>query len=151
MHGSFTTIFAAWNNMVADVLITVPWGFQESGMILGIILTFLSFIASYYTCYLVVITAGHDADFTDTVKRHFGKTGFHAAMFCFILTLLVPIILFFELLAQSLYPVILAIVESINGQDEGIDLSVSWSEFSYSWTCIIVSLLMFIMTSFKDL
>ena len=64
-------------------------------MVLGSLLTFIAFSISYFTCYLVVLTAKEDVDYTDTLKRHFGKAGWVFGMVCFILNLYVPILLFF--------------------------------------------------------
>jgi hypothetical protein len=35
-HGSFTTIFSVWNAMVGTGMLTIPWGFSGSGLILGL-------------------------------------------------------------------------------------------------------------------
>lgn len=35
-HGSFTTIFSVWNSMVGTGLVTIPWAYSESGLLLGI-------------------------------------------------------------------------------------------------------------------
>ena len=53
--------------MVGAGLTTIPWAYQQSGILLGIGLTTIAFAASYWTCYLVVITAGEDVDYTDTL------------------------------------------------------------------------------------
>jgi len=66
-HSSFVTIFSVWNAMVGAGLTTIPWAYQQSGILLGIGLTTIAFAASYWTCYLVVITAGEDVDYTDTL------------------------------------------------------------------------------------
>ena len=70
---------------------------------------------------------------------------------CFILNYYVPIILFFQLMAQYLYPVILAIIEAFNGQDANLKLSPNWSEFSYSWTCVIILIITFLMALPRDI
>lgn len=83
-QGSFTTIFSVWNSMVGTGLLTIPWAFGQSGFILGLskydlcpnlnlVITFIQFAVSYYTCYLVLKVAGDDDDYTDTLKKYFGK------------------------------------------------------------------------------
>jgi amino acid permease len=81
--------------MAGTGIVTMPWAFQQSGIILGVILTFIAFIISFYTCYLVIKTAGNDIDYTETLKRYFGKYGWSFGMTCFIVNLYVPILLFF--------------------------------------------------------
>lgn len=35
-HGSFTTIFSVWNAMVGTGMLTIPWGYSGSGLLLGL-------------------------------------------------------------------------------------------------------------------
>ena len=58
-------------------------------------LTFLAFMLSFYTCFLVIKTAGNDVDYTDTLRKQFGKPGYIVGMVCFIINFAVPIIIFF--------------------------------------------------------
>jgi hypothetical protein len=67
--------------MVGTGMLTIPWAYSNSGFVLGlctiisfkillyIVVTLLSFLLSYYTCYLVLITAGKDVDFTETMQK----------------------------------------------------------------------------------
>ena len=81
--------------MAGTALTVIPWAYQQSGIFLGILLTFLAFMFSFYTCLLVMKTAGNDVDYTDTLRKQFGKTGYIMGMVCFIINFSVPIILFF--------------------------------------------------------
>jgi len=67
--------------------------------LLGIALTILAFTISFYTCYLVIKTAGTDVDYTDTLGKYFGRRGWMAGMIIFIVNLFIPIIIYFELLS----------------------------------------------------
>lgn len=133
--------------MAGTGIVTMPWAFQQSGIILGVILTFIAFIISFYTCYLVIKTAGDDIDYTETLKRYFGKYGWSFGMTCFIVNLYVPILLFFQLLAQNLFPILLAIIEIFTGGNRSISLAPDWSQFSYTWTCVIIFVIVFLMTA----
>ena len=93
-HGSLTTIFSVWNAMVGTGLVTIPWAFSQSGLLYGIVLTFISFVVSFTTQYFVMRAAGTDLDFTETLKKQFGKFGWNSGMFIFIAMLTVPIILY---------------------------------------------------------
>jgi amino acid permease len=81
--------------MAGTGVVTMPWAFQGSGILLGTVLTLVAFTISFITCYLVVITAGTDIDYTVTLTRYFGKKGWIVGMMCFILNLYVPILIFF--------------------------------------------------------
>ena len=48
-HGALTNIFSCWNGMVGTGLVTIPWAYSESGIILGTILTIGAFIISFTT------------------------------------------------------------------------------------------------------
>jgi len=92
---SVTTTFSAWNAMAGMGMVSMPWAFQEAGLLLGVILTLLAFLLSYTTCYLYVISAGNDIDYTITMRKSMGKFGYTFGMICFIINLLVPVILLF--------------------------------------------------------
>ena len=62
-------------------------------------ITFICFLISFYTCYLVLKAAGRDKDYTDTLQKQFGRKGWITGMVIFILNLCIPIILYFQLLA----------------------------------------------------
>ena len=68
-HGSLTTIFSVWNAMVGTGLVTIPWAFSQSGLILGLFFTFVAFAISFTTQYFVMKAAGTDLDFTETLKK----------------------------------------------------------------------------------
>ena len=92
-HGSLTTIFSVWNAMVGTGLVTIPWAYSQSGLVLGILITFTTFLVSFFTCFLVIKSAGDDGDYTDTLKKYMGKTWWSIGMCFFIANLMVAIIL----------------------------------------------------------
>ena len=95
---------------------------------MGIILSSIAFVLAYYTCILYVRTAGVDADYTDTMSKVFGKWGYTLGMCCFIFNLLVPVIMFFQLMAQALFPVILTFIDlATGGTDESVDVKPIWN------------------------
>ena len=93
------TIFCTWNCMAGTGITVIPWAFQQSGILLGIFLTWVAFMFSFYTCLLVLKTAGNDVDYTDTLQKQFGRKGYVIGMICFIINFSVPLILFFQLLS----------------------------------------------------
>lgn len=98
-HGSLTNIFSCWNGMVGTGLVTIPWAYSKSGLVLGLILTVLAFTVSFTTQYYIMKTAGSDIDYTETLRKTFGKRGYYMGMILFIGMLSIPIILYFQLLA----------------------------------------------------
>ena len=133
--------------MVGSGLVTIPWAYNEAGFILGIFLTIVAFVISFTTQYFVMITAGTDLDYTDTLKKTFGKRGWYTGMIAFIGILTVPVMIFFQLLSSFLYPIILA----ISGSDKTEwNKDMDFGEFSYSYTCLIMFVLISLIASIKD-
>ena len=92
-------------------------------------------------------TSGNDVDYTDTLHKQFGKPGYIIGMICFIINFSVPIILFAQLLSQDLYPVILFFIELAGGPEQKISHDIDFREFSYSYTCIIIFMIVFAMVA----
>ena len=67
-------IFSVWKTMIGSAVVSLPWAFQQAGLFLGCFISLTSFIASYYTCYLIIHCARKDSDFSDTVRRYYGKS-----------------------------------------------------------------------------
>ena len=119
---------------------------------MGVILSGIAFLLSYYTCVLYVRTAGTDVDYTDTMRSAMGTGGYVFGMMAFIVNLIVPVILFMQLMPQALYPVILTGIDAATGETtDTVDLDINWGEFSYTWTVVIVLVLEFVMTLRRDL
>ena len=72
-QNSFVIVFSIWNIMIGSAIVSLPWAFQQSGMALGIIISFCSFLVSFYSCYLIVLCTGKDQEFCVTLKKYYGK------------------------------------------------------------------------------
>jgi amino acid permease len=57
---NMSIIFSCWNTMVGSAVVALPYSFQETGIVFGVIISFVSFITSYYTCALIIETAKKD-------------------------------------------------------------------------------------------
>ena len=66
--------------MIGTAVVSLPWAFQQAGLALAVIIAFTSFLISFYTCQLIVVTQGDDADFSDTLKKYFGNKGYYAGI-----------------------------------------------------------------------
>ena len=71
-NSSIIVIFSTWKTMVGTCVATLPWAFQQSGLLLGLILCFTSFLISFYTCKLIIDMAGNDPDYSVTLKKFYG-------------------------------------------------------------------------------
>lgn len=77
---SLQIIFSVWNTMVGSSMTMLPWGYQQSGIALGIALCFSSFCISFYTCSLIIKAAKGDNDYVFTLKKYWGKSGFYMGL-----------------------------------------------------------------------
>eukprot|EP00349_Pseudokeronopsis_sp_Brazil_P009188 CAMPEP_0202964884 /NCGR_PEP_ID=MMETSP1396-20130829/9008_1 /ASSEMBLY_ACC=CAM_ASM_000872 /TAXON_ID= /ORGANISM="Pseudokeronopsis sp., Strain Brazil" /LENGTH=140 /DNA_ID=CAMNT_0049687369 /DNA_START=56 /DNA_END=478 /DNA_ORIENTATION=+ len=140
--------------MVGAGLLTLPWAFFMSGLVLGQILTFIAFAISFYTCWMVLKVGHKDDDFTDTLRKYYGKFGRTSALLVYIVNFFVPLIIYFQLLAQNLYPLLLPIADWIAGEDEpnegAISTGVNFQSFSYTYTCCLLFIVMFLFAFIKD-
>ena len=75
---SMTAVFTIWNVMVGASVLTMPYSFYNSGLIIGIFITFASFIIQMRTCIycLRVANDNADEDYFDMIKNYWGKKGF---------------------------------------------------------------------------
>lgn len=92
---------------------TIPWAFQQSGILMGIFVSFLGFITSYYTCSLIIKTAKKDSDYIFTLKKYFGKQGFYIGLIGPTILIFGAITVYFVVIVQSLYPLILVVLVKI--------------------------------------
>lgn len=95
--------------------------------------TFTSFIISYYTCYLIVKSSRRDSDFSDTVRRYYGKfppsfelicflagigsAGFYTGAVMSAVLLTGILIVYFVIQTQLLYPLTLAVYKWTSGNE----------------------------------
>ena len=113
---------------------------------LGVVLTAVACIFAFVTNYLLLRVAGKDTNFSDTMHRYFPSYGWAVSMGCFIVNFYVGIILFFQVLSQSLYPIILFAM----GSNAEIETKTDWSQFSLSYTCLILLVIVLGMTAPRD-
>ena len=95
--------------MLGTAVTTLPWAFQQSGLVLGLIISFVSFLISYYTCMLIIRMAGTDPDYSDTLQKFYGKIGLYVGILAPAILIIGAIIVYFVIMAQMLYPILLAL------------------------------------------
>lgn len=53
-QSSLKTVFVIWNTMMGSSLLAMPWGFQQAGLLGGVITVIVVGFVCFYTCTLVV-------------------------------------------------------------------------------------------------
>ena len=129
--------------MIGSGILTLPWTFYHSGMILGTIICFLSYLASLRTCHLIYIITEPRDDFYDTIKRYWGKGGYYMAMICTLIIILSSMIAYFLILCQMLYPIILALMKWIFKLELPVAIeAMTFNCFSQSYVSFIMYFIM---------
>lgn len=82
--------------MVGSSMLALPWAFAHSGIMLGSIICFITFVIGYYTCSLIVKCGKNDNDFSDTVYKYYGKWGWRVSMIFSILLMWAAIVIYYE-------------------------------------------------------
>lgn len=150
-QSSYVTIFAMWNCCVGGGLVSHPWGFSESGALLSLFINFTVMMISFYTCHLVMKCGKGDEDFLVTLHRYFGKKGAYASIITTIMILYLGAIIYYQLLTQTLYPIIIGIKDTIAGTyTPSVSPEVDFSSFSLTWTSIIIFIPLYLIVCMKD-
>ena len=75
--GSVVMIFTIWKALMGSAIVALPWAFQQSGIVLGCVISFTSFITSYHTTMLVINSTKNDENFAKTCRKQLGKCSRH--------------------------------------------------------------------------
>ncbi|KAL6049282.1 Sodium-coupled neutral amino acid transporter 9 [Balamuthia mandrillaris] len=102
-QSSLTTIFSIWNTMMGSSLLALPWGFSESGFLLGLLTIFGIGFLCFYSCYLIVKNGQGYDDFIDLAKKYLGRAGTVVGFTSSVLVLVGALIAFDILMSDSLY------------------------------------------------
>ena len=105
--GSTMIIFNTWNAMIGVGSVTLPWAFQQSGLVNGIIVTTLACVFSATTHLVYIKTADGEENYSTTMQKFFPRYGWPISMMAFIFNFYSGVICLFQVLSQSLYPIIL--------------------------------------------
>ena len=68
-------IFNTWNACVGCGTVTLPWAFQQSGILVGVSLTALTCALAFSTQILILRTAGSELDYATIAYKHYQKSG----------------------------------------------------------------------------
>jgi len=82
-------------------------------LVLGFLLSFTSFIISFYTCTLIIWTAKNDADYIFTLKKYYGKVGLYIGMIGPTILLIGAMTVYFSVLVSSFYPLIYTLFHDV--------------------------------------
>jgi amino acid permease len=147
------TIFTCWNTMVGSGIVSLPWTFQESGFLLGLIICIVSLFVSYRTCILMIRVAGNDKNYFDTLYKYWGKWAYYCGFVSALLIFIAAVTAYFINLSSMLYYIALALGDWIINPAvpyKPINDAV-FNQFSLAYMAIVVFVIEMIITAKKDL
>lgn len=119
-QSSIITIFSLWNTMMGTSILSMPWAIQQAGFATGVgLLVFMAGVM-LYTSYRILISVqqlegdGRMVDFSDVCKYYLGKWAQYLAVGSSLLTLLCSAIVYWILMTNFLYNVVLFIYHKVN-------------------------------------
>ena len=124
---------------------------------LGILISFVSFVVSFYTCALIIKTAKGDTDYVFTLKKYFGMKGWYIGLIGPTILIFGAITAYFVIIVQSLYPLLVVFLKKVCGADlEYVDPNAGppywhFEEFSASWIAIVLYVVLVAISMKKDL
>ena len=139
--------------MVGSGIVSLPWTFQESGFVLGLIICLVGLFVSYRTCILMIRVAGNDKEYFETLYKYWGKWAYYCGFISTLLIMVAAVTAYFINLSSMLYYIALALGDWIINPDvpyKPIN-NADFSQFSLAYMAILVFVLEMIITARKDL
>jgi amino acid permease len=99
--------------MIGSGIVALPWTFENSGFLLGLLICIVSLIVCYRTCILMIRTAGNDDEYFDTLYKYWGRWAYFSGLISTLLIIIAAACAYFIIMSQMLYPIILALIEWI--------------------------------------
>ena len=142
--------------MVGSTMVALPWAYSQSGIVLGILISFVSFLVSFYTCALIIMTAKGDTDYVFTLKKYFGMKGWYIGLIGPTILIFGAITAYFVIIVQSLYPLLVVLLKVCGADLDYVDPNKGppywhFDTFSASWLAIGLFVVLVTISMKKDL
>ncbi|KAJ9587152.1 hypothetical protein L9F63_019326, partial [Diploptera punctata] len=125
-QGSVVTIFAVWNTIMGSSLLTMPWGIQNAGLLMGIIIILLMGGLCLYTTHQILqVQSQHggenpDWEVAELATLLLGKWAGYISKLFSLLVLLGAVIVYWVLMSNFLYHSVSYIYELIIDVDNDL-------------------------------
>ena len=137
--------------MIGTAIVSLPWAFEKAGIVIGCITSFICYCISFYTCWLIVDSIGDDADYSDTLKKYYGKLGLYTGQIATVALLIGATTSLFGILSQISYALVLAIMTWCTGEQYEFQSKPVFNDFSQAYTALVLFLIVVAVCSKKDL
>ena len=85
--------------MVGSGLVTLPWAFQNSGFLLGLIISIIGVLICYRTTILMIRTAGNDDEYFHSLYKFWGNWAYYLGLFSTLLIILAAVCAYFIMMS----------------------------------------------------
>lgn len=133
-QNSIVTIFSLWNTMMGTSLLSMPWAIQQAGFATGIALLVFMAGVNLYTSYIILKSVqgyskeGSLVEFSDICKYYLGKWAQYLAVASSLMTLLGGAIVYWILMSNFLYKVVLFIYHQTEDDSSTISENMTHPE-----------------------
>ncbi|OMJ68181.1 hypothetical protein SteCoe_34444 [Stentor coeruleus] len=148
---SWMTIFSLWNTMIGSTVFTMPWGVEQSGLIMAIIQIILIGIITWYTCYLTAkyCKQENEDDVVNLVGKMWGKKGQQITLIMSCSVLVGATMAFNVLINSSFFNILKGLGKWISGSEIS-SCDDCWDDFSGRYTPFILMGLLIFLLNFKE-
>lgn len=150
---SLPFICTVCSTMMGSTLMSLPWAFQNAGLVASLIMISLVAVVSYYTCFLILrwgaYPLGNFSDFSDLCCHYLGTWSRHVANGTSVGVCVGVCTIYHVLMASSLQ----AVVSSI-GDLAGTDVHFfccGSGDFEYALSSIIIAVFVFPLMCFRTI
>ena len=85
--------------MIGSGIVSLPWTFQNSGFVLGLIICIVGVCISYRTCILMIRTAGNDEEFFDTLYKYWGRWAYYSGLLSTLFIMIAAVCAYFIIMS----------------------------------------------------
>ena len=153
-QGDIVTIFSLWNTMIGSTLLTMPWGFQQAGLLGGVFFVFGMAGLLCFTCLLVVKHREDFEDFMDVCQKYLKAPGRWLYWIASISAMLGACVAYLILMSSSLFQVGEALIWLLHYMLPASHQSIpnALEHHWHNWmACILVTIIVFPLTLLKTL
>lgn len=102
--------------MIGTSLVTMPWAFQQAGILLGSVLAFCATLICWYTSYLCVLSARDHENYFSSISKYLGRRGWLIGYGSTFVVVYGAALGLMVIKSQLLYPVVVTLYMWVSGQ-----------------------------------
>lgn len=123
---------------------------------IGLIISFVSFLICFYTCSLIIFTAKNDKDYVFTLRKYYGNWGWYLGLIGPALLIFGALVAYFNVIVTNIYSVLYYFLVKVAKMDIkyiSIDPNPfkNFDKFSPAWMSVVMYFILVPVSLKKDL